>query len=104
MYHKFSRLSELEAYSLSHKFTWFKRDTMQFFSSKLYGTPMSANSEDVSRWNYFISSEMTSRGLSEGRRYTIRRMDESGDIETIGDFQQYATLSLARKALKALLV
>lgn len=60
---------------------WFDESTMRFFKSRLpsYGY---IKGDDT----YFISSEDDG---SRGRRYSIRKMDSTGDIDTVGEFYQY---------------
>jgi hypothetical protein len=79
---------------------WFDKGAMQFFSSRVeYVT-------DDER--YFISSEQYLAteyakeylgGTDGERRYTIRIVDSSGQIHTRGDFQAYASVQEACKAL-----
>ena len=53
---------------------------------------------------YFITSELVP-GDDSGRerRYTIRRGGKDGHIETDGEFQAYASIQQARKAIQRLL-
>lgn len=74
---------------------WFDADTLRFFASRishnLYRTPDGGA--------LFVSSEQyrSSRG-SAPRRYTLRRILRNGHVETVGEFQQYASGSGAHKA------
>lgn len=75
---------------------WFDPDTMRFFSCRL--PEFGYTAEDGSA--YFVSSE---RGPSGVRRYTVRRLTGTGgEIETVGQFQQYATRSAATAAALSL--
>jgi len=70
-------------------FHFFLSDTTRFFNSK------------ISNWDfdtgYFITSE---KGPNGKRGYTLRRGNfETGIVETIGEFQEYKNIYLARKAL-----
>lgn len=53
---------------------------------------------------YFITGERRPQDPSDitlpRRRFTIRRAREDGTIETVGEFQEHASLGLAKKALK----
>ena len=81
---------------------WFDRDTLRFFNSRIservYPVPGGA---------YFVTSEKYSRYDNSPRLYTVRHCTLEGDINTIGEFQQYqsapqahyAALRLQREAL-----
>ena len=73
--------------AIGHHF--FDDDSMAFFGSKVYPT--------VYGGRYFVTSEKRPRS-SDPRGYTIREAQEDGDIVTVGDFQQFATLNAARRA------
>ena len=69
---------------------WFDKDTLRFFKSR------------VSNWDcisgLFISSE---RGPDMVRKYTVRKADfETGNVSTVGEFQQYRTIKAAKGAMK----
>lgn len=70
---------------------WFSPDTLAYFDSRigrfLFG----------GRW--FVTSEC---GPSGERRYTVRRANADGTIDTEGDFQQYDTAAEARRAAQRL--
>lgn len=73
---------------------WFDESTMRFFSSRIV--------DWCSLTGYFISSE---RGphRTNARKYTIRHADfKTGRVRTVGEFQQYATLSRAKTRFKNL--
>lgn len=61
---------------------WFSDKTMKFFKTRLpfYGYLKG----DIT---YFITSE--NDGV-RGRKYSIRTMNESGEIDTYGEFYQYS--------------
>ncbi len=67
---------------------FFDPATMRFFNSRVHRA--------VYGGRYFVTSERYS--VESGRRYTVREILPDGDIETVGDFQQYATAAQARKA------
>jgi hypothetical protein len=69
---------------------FFDKDTMRFFRSRILDyDPITG---------YFITSE---KGPSNSRAYTLRKADfSSGDVDTIGQFQEYSTITRARTAFK----
>ena len=75
---------------------WFDKGTMRYFNCRLprYGIKTDTGT-------YFISSEqyVDFKGNVEPRLYTIRKMELSGQIETIGKFQQYKTRQQAQRTL-----
>jgi hypothetical protein len=75
---------------------WFEPATMRFFNSKVesrvYEGPGGV---------YFVTSER--RELDMPKRYTVRVFDPStGDIDTVGDFQEFSALYNARATARAL--
>jgi len=72
---------------------WFSADTMRFFGSRVLPT--------VYGGRYFITSEDNFQRTE--KLYTVRQAQPNGDIDTVGDFQAYATRAEAVKAIKALL-
>lgn len=83
----FSSISEIMTAHTGH---WFDASTLRFFSSRIsqrvYPAPGGA---------YFVSSEASP---GEGRRYSVRFADSSGDITTVGEFQEYTYRSTAHAA------
>jgi hypothetical protein len=85
----------------AHTGHWFDRDTMRFFGCRL--------PDDGSRLiggRYFISSEAQPavpgfHGAGP-RLYTIREVMSDGGIETVGEFQGYATRREAERAAREL--
>lgn len=67
---------------------WFEPATMRFFHSHVSG-PVIAN--------MFVSSE---KGPDNIRRYTVRRANDDGSIETVGEFRQYGTKRAAVNAIR----
>lgn len=87
------RLYEFKQLNQAHKMHWFDADTLRFFKSR------------ISNWDvitgYFISSE---RGPNDQRLYSIRKGNfETGNVTTIGQFQQYTDIRTAKRAIKNLL-
>lgn len=68
---------------------WFDEDTLRFFQSrfgKLYGD------------RYFISSE---KSPNNPRRWSVRKVDwKTGDIGTVGEFQQFPTEASAKRFMR----
>lgn len=88
----FSSVEQIRLYSLSIGHHWFSPSTMRFFGSKVY--------PDLVGGRYFISSE---KNFDDSKRlYTLRMVTDDGTIDTVGKFQEFASLRQARKALKAL--
>ena len=98
-------LNTITAIKNRHQGHWFEPGSLRFFNSKfprraVYPVPGGA---------FFISSEF-SKGvyISTGWipdgpvRWSVRFIsDESGNIETASEFQEYETLKQAREAAKA---
>jgi hypothetical protein len=80
----------------AHDGHWFDADTMRFFSTRL--------GSDVIGGRYFITSERNETpGYPSGpRRYTIREAFADASIDTVGDFQEYATRKQAERAAREL--
>ncbi len=70
---------------------FFSPDTMRFFNSRVCRKIIG---------NYFVTSERYN--LKSPRRYTIRRINEDGHVDTIGEFQQFASSREAYRAIRAL--
>jgi len=78
---------------------FFSKDTMRFFSSRLSELMW----KDANRNIWFITSEQdkgTTQHAGSTRAFTVRKIDEGGDIQKAGDFQGHATLGDARQAIK----
>lgn len=71
---------------------FFEPSTMRFFASRVLN--------GVIGGRYFITSERFrgSRGDNGPRRYTIRECGPDGDVDTVGEFQGYASARAARAA------
>lgn len=84
----------------AHESHFFEKSTMRFFCSRVYAgeTWLDLESADV----YFITSERFERpGVRGPRRYTVRKfLPETGEIETVGLFQEHATLRDAKSAAR----
>lgn len=76
---------------------WFSESTMRFFKSRLLDDLV--HDDELF---YFLSSEQKPHG-SEPRAYSVRSYNpKSGRIDTVGEFQEFPTLHMARKKLKEL--
>lgn len=71
---------------------WFEPGTMRFFSSRILANTL--------RNGYFVTSERFD--ANSPRRYTVRKVEESGAIDTVGELQQYATAAQAKAAITKL--
>jgi hypothetical protein len=92
-------MSEIRRAARGH---WFDPSSMRFFRSRVGSTAY--RTADGSR-AYFVSSEQfeDGRGYRADRRYTVRVIDlATGDIDTVGDFQAYASRSGADRAAQRL--
>lgn len=79
-----------------HDGHWFDADTMRFFSSRVGDTVIGGR--------YFITSERNETPYSphEPRLYTIREAFSDASIDTVGEFQGYATRKQAERAARDL--
>lgn len=69
---------------------WFSRETMSFFHTRI------GEAWRVGDVFFFVTSEQPPHG---NRAYSVRRMSETGDIHTVGEFCQIETRQEAVKAL-----
>lgn len=72
---------------------WFSPDTLRFFGSRIGRTLYDGR--------YFLTSEQ--RDHESPRRYTIRQAMPDGTIETVGEFQAYATRAEALMHLQGII-
>ena len=79
-----NQIEEANRYAGQH---FFDPDTMRFFKSRI--------SAHVYYGRIFVTSE---KGPDEIRRYTVRRQRRNGSMDTLGEFQGYATSRQAHKA------
>lgn len=74
---------------------WFEPDTMRFFRTRICDGGM------VHAGRFFVTSEKNSgMGYDYPRLYTVRVGHDDGTIGTMGDFQQYASRTVAIAAAK----
>jgi hypothetical protein len=72
---------------------FFDRDTMRFFKSRI-APGINHTEQGIT----FITSEQFDDNTP--RMYTLRILRSSGAIDELSDFQEFSTLSKARKAAK----
>ena len=93
-------IRDLQQLNTKANYHWFDADTLRFFRSRYART-----ATVVGRKAYFVSSEQfvnLARGQVDARRYSVRVCDlDSGKIDTVGEFQQYATGAEARAVIRA---
>lgn len=75
----------------AHSTYWFAPDTMRHFRSRVtdYVWPLADD-----RGSLFITSERQDE--ESPRRYSVRKCDLSGEIDTVGEFMGHATMVDAR--------
>lgn len=71
---------------------FFSPSTLRFFSSRVLPTLYGAEG------SIFVTSEKDPFG--NPRAYTVRQIREDGSIDTLGEFQGYATSAQAAKAAR----
>lgn len=77
---------------------WFDADSMRFFRSRVGSGGYVHEDGRI----FFVSSErfVSSTGWSPGRKYSVRVMTPDGNVDTVGEFQQYASRSGADAAAR----
>ena len=73
---------------------WFSPDTLRFFGSRIYWHTLTATNDGY----FFISSEDNFDRTE--KRYTVRYVNADYDIDTVGEFNGYASYQHAKTALK----
>lgn len=77
---------------------FFSRGAMRFFSSRISELCWTKN-DDI----FFITSERDGgmvKHTGSIRAYTVRKCMKNGNIMSMGDFQEYRTMSEARTAIR----
>ena len=85
-------MNQLERYNGNRNYYFFSPDTMRFFSSRIQTLP-------PYKGRVFVTSER--RNWNSPRLYSVRVIQPSGNIETIGDFQGFTTRQSAHAYAKA---
>lgn len=75
---------------------WFDRRTMKFFGCRLPRTCYMAADGSL----LFVTSEASDPWM-QPRRYSVRRMDVDGEMDTIGDFHSHECREDAMAVLRA---
>jgi hypothetical protein len=91
---KYLSIQQIENHNHDIGHHWFSPKTMRFFSCRVLSV--------LHLGRFFISSERDTFRDDNARAYTIREALQCGCIETVGEFQQYATSRQAKKALLAI--
>lgn len=75
---------------------WFEPPTLRFFGSRVH--------DPIYGGRYFVTSEQDPQGQAfEGqRRYTVRKANDDGSIETVGEFMEHASRAAAHQAARRL--
>ena len=81
-------MNQLSRYNGNRNYYFFSPDTMRFFSSRIQTTP-------PYKGRVFVTSERMN--WNSPRYYTVRVIQPSGNIETIGDFQGFTTRQSAHR-------
>jgi len=84
----FWRMYQLERYNGNRNYYFFSPDTMRFFSSRIQTMP-------PYKGRVFVTSER--RNWNSPRLYSVRVIQPSGNIETIGDFQGFTSRQSAHR-------
>jgi len=77
-------------------FYWFEPATLRFFASRI-GRNVYQGAGGI----YFVSSEQftESSGYTLGRKYTVRQFNpETGDVDTVGEFNKLSRSTAVREA------
>lgn len=82
-------IAELRALNRKNGGCWFEPGTMRFFGTRICG--------DVQFGRFFITSEQPPHGP---RQYSVRSFNETGDVETEGEFGKFETQAQAQSALR----
>jgi hypothetical protein len=81
-------LTEFKRLNKAKGYYWFEPDTMRFFKTRI------SNWDPIS--GTFITSE---KGPDGQRRFSVRKANfETGEVDTVGKFQQYGSLGAAKTA------
>ena len=85
----FNSISEIKTLNKANGYKFFSRDTMKFFNSKVH--------RGVYGGRYFVTSEQfrSLSGVSHPRKYTIRKAQSDGAVDTVNTFQQFTSLDQA---------
>jgi hypothetical protein len=88
----FKTMQEVREANAAAGMFWFSPDTMRFFRCRVGSELFTRGARQ-----FFVSSEQFSS--DHPRLYTIREVKANGDIDTLGEFQQFKTSAAARRAI-----
>lgn len=92
------RIEEVKQVDRDHKNHFFDADTIRFFNSRV-----SDRAYKVGDKAYFITSERSKIG-NQPRKWSIRVIDlTTGNIRTVGQFQEFNSSKEAKAELKRIL-
>ncbi len=85
----YTNLNQVKIAHTKRGFHFFDPDTLRFFGSKVH--------ENLFFGEFFITSELDFDRTD--RRFTVRRANDDGAIETVGEFRAHATKADAHHAI-----
>jgi len=93
-------MSVVKAANAARGHWWFEPATLRFFRSRVGRNAYRAADGRA----YFVSSEqfIGSDGCAHARKYSVRVQHIDGSIDTVGEFQAYATQADARTEARRL--
>lgn len=83
-------IAELRALNRENGGHWFDRSSMRFFGTRICS--------GVIHGRYFITRETSPSGAA---RFSLRSFDETGDVDTVGEFHAYHDKAEAVSALRS---
>jgi hypothetical protein len=88
----FYSVDDIKRANRDHGHHFFDRDTLHFFRSRVHDV--------VYGGRYFVTSEQCPFPGDYPRLYSVRRANDDGSIDSVGEFQQYETRAQAHAAAK----
>lgn len=82
-------IAELKELNAENGGCWFKPGEMRFFGTRI--------ESGIVAGHYFVTSELAPHGP---RKYSVRSFDESGSIDTVGEFNSHRSKADAKAALR----
>ena len=89
----FRSIYDIKLANRQHGHHWFEPSTIRFFKSRVGDTTYGGR--------FFVSSEQFD--YKSPRLYSVRVALDDGSVETVGDFQEYASRSGAVSRIKSIL-
>lgn len=90
-------IAELKALNAQNGGCWFDRGSMRFFGTKI--------ESGIIQGRYFVTSEQDDgehAAWGGRRKFTVRSFDETGSVDTVGEFGGYSTRAEAVEAARNL--